>query len=63
MQLLLTTCLKLKIFVNMLLLLLSPINKDPNNPSMCTKQKQNVSHKTFITLCTTLNLSGPLIGL
>ena len=64
MQLLLATCLfKIKIFVNTLMLLLSPINEDPNNPSMHTKQKRNVSYKTFITLCTMLNPSGPLTGL
>ena len=64
MQLLLATCLfEIKIFVNMLMLRLSPINEDPNNPSMCTKQEQNVSYKTFIMLCTTLNPSGPLTGL
>ena len=30
---------QIKIFVNTLMLLLSPINEDPNNPSMHTKQK------------------------
>ena len=40
MQLLLTTCsFEIKIFVNTLMLLLSPIDEDPNNPSMHTKQE------------------------
>ena len=40
MQLLPTICLfKLKIFVNMLLLLLSPMNEYSNNPGTCTENK------------------------
>ena len=40
MQLLLATCLfEIKIFVNTLMLPLSPIDEDPNNPSMHTKQE------------------------
>ena len=40
MQLLLTTCsFEIKIFVNTLMLPLSPMNEDSNNPSMCTKQE------------------------
>ena len=43
MQLLLTTCccyccsFEIKIFVHALMLPLSPVNEDSNNPSMCTK--------------------------
>ena len=48
MQLLLTTCsFEIKIFVNTLMLPLSPINEDPNNPSMHTKQERNMSYKNF----------------
>ena len=48
MQLLLTPCsLKIKIFVNTLMLLLSPTNEDSNNPGMCTKQERDMSYKNF----------------
>ena len=48
MQLLLATCsLKIKIFINMLMLLLSPMNEDSNNPGMRTKQERDMSYKNF----------------
>ena len=39
--------LKLKIFVDTLMLPLSPIDEDPNNPSTRTKQERYMSYKDF----------------
>ena len=53
MQLLLTTCccycclFELKDFVHALMLPLSPVNEDSNNPSMRTKRERDTSYKNF----------------
>ena len=48
MQLLPAICsFKLKIFVNMLLLLLSRTNEYSNNPGTHTKQERDISYKNF----------------
>ena len=48
MQLLLATCsLKIKIFVNTLMLPLSPMNEGSNNPGMHTKQERDMLYKNF----------------
>ena len=58
MQLLPAICsFKLKNFVSMLLLLLSPMNEDSINPGTCTKNKNETCHiRTFIMISTMLNL-------
>ena len=53
---------EIKIFVNTLMLPLSPINEDPNNPSMHTKKNETCHIRTFITISTMLHPSGPLTG-
>ena len=48
MQLLLAThSLEIKIFVYTLMLPLSPMNEDSNNPGICKKQEQDMLYKNF----------------